>query len=64
MKEVVKLKIAAEKRKINYDLIRVLACASVLVFHYNASVCGFDTGTSPGIEITKPHRSILRSTEI
>lgn len=38
-----KLKITAEKRKINYDLIRVLACASVLVFHYNASVCGFDT---------------------
>lgn len=38
-----KLKITAEKRKINFDLIRVLACASVLVFHYNASVCGFDT---------------------
>lgn len=37
------MKITAGKRRIDYDLIRILACASVLIFHFNASVCGFDT---------------------
>lgn len=37
------MKIAAGTRRIDYDLIRVFACASVLIFHFNASVCGFDT---------------------
>lgn len=37
------MKITAGKRRIDYDLIRILACASVLIFHSNASVCGFDT---------------------
>ena len=37
------MKIAAGKRRIDYDLIRILACASVLIFHFNASACGFDT---------------------
>lgn len=37
------MKTTAGKRRIDYDLIRILACASVLIFHFNASACGFDT---------------------